>query len=260
MLRRPPRSRKTGIEGSVAGAAFPAGLHCAFVLTAAMLCCACGLEVYDNLAAINPDQISFSTTYVTFKHNLANSGVSFLGYDLYYRLFNLSEAAQIAPMRQQIEALYISSIGQITGNYGFRRIVSSIQDVPPYIDLSGALNTESITVKLDFGYLISAATDDDPYISVTKDSDNSVVVQKSLGRYVVPNLKTFRENGFLNSDYDLPTSLLGSNLVGANLVVCILVVANGYDQTRSQSLVSQAVFLANPGLGNGGIFQIQLTL
>jgi len=251
--RRPVRTRRRGPSIARAAGFAPVCLS--------LLLCGCGLEVYDNLFAISPDHILFSTSFVTFKHNLSNAGTAFLGYDLYYRLFDSSEAALISPMRQEIENLYLSSSGQLSSDkYKFRKLVSSTQGESPYIDLRSPLASEAITMNLDFGFIFSAGDPlDFPFIKAFKDSDpGTAIVNKQLQRYIVPDLKTFRENDFEFGDADLP-AVLAAPTAGKTVIMCICVVAYGYDSSRNQNLISQAVFLTNPNYVDGGYGAFKIT-
>jgi hypothetical protein len=235
-------------ECPIGGAPFPVLrriVYLGFVLFAALAVSSCGLE---SSTYYYTPSFTFSGTSgpIVLQHNTANTDSSFLGYEVYYRVY-YNDAAGNGYEAADADYVMISSTVQNTDVYtpttalnklkaqGFVRLLSDT-DYETYFHTTSSSSTK-FTIQLDNSVR-------DWYFIDSSDSSTQTAIYRNTGSTGVSFNTTYTSG---DDDYDSSTTI-GS---GKEIYIVMFAVAYGFDLSSSGAIYSLPVVCSNTSTGSG---------
>ena len=252
LIRVPSRGRGTFPESIIV-------MVCVFLWVGILI--SCGLESYTYLYPVSPDTI-FSDPivgYYQFNHNKENDLDEFLGYEIFYKLYDPNSSAILSD-RGSLENTYIATEYPITTTQKFARLrlkriggeTPVILDQSPLLEISSGQRGIPWVFKFDFSPLLNTPKEAPILIWYQPDGTTEVTRFTLLrsSRVEEKAEETFLPDQFLETDPDV-TSMNVQGIVEAKgkLAVVFAVAAFGR-QLDTTPIYSNIIFLNRSSITN----------
>ena len=244
-------------------------LNKVMILLGTGLLFSCGLETYTYLYPIRTDTVSSDSTvgYYQFTHNTDNDLDEFLGYEIFYKLYD-PNSSEILNDRSSLENTYLATESPITGSTGrnFSRLRlkkasdNTIIDNKPLLEVSSGQRGTPWVFKIDFSPLLKTPKEAPVLIWYEPDRTTDVARFTLLRRSRIEAKaeETFLPDQFLDTDPDVTARNVKSIVQSRGKLAIVFAVAAFGRKLDTTPIYSNIVFL-NRGSSTDDVLTIDLS-